>query len=216
MFLLLCKSFNLLLHEYLHTAQDLLDSWLHEKKRDDFNLEVQFKDEKWSQRSKPLDHVTRNSVSEDYYDDFVGTSDALLQSRDWTTLNSSHNSQSPNVMGKLFSVDFFKSLLIKKKCYSIIKFYGISTTCIGTCMYILFQVNNYFIISTCRIHVVRIFDTAFFLHEELIDSVLEILRDEKSSFLSINMTEDYINLPQCNSATHMFLVFNLFSYRCRI
>ena len=106
LFILLCKSSNLLLHEYLHTAQDLLDSWLHEEKRDDFNLEVQFKDEKWSQRSKPLAHVTRNSVSEDYYDGFVDTSDALLQSRDWTTLNSSHNSQSPNVMGKLFSVDF--------------------------------------------------------------------------------------------------------------
>lgn len=101
----LSKSCNLFLHEFLHTAQDLLDSWLHEKKRDDFNLEVQFKDENWAQRSKPLEHVTRNSVTEDYYDNFVDTSDPLLQSRDWTTLNSSHNSQSPNVMGKLFSVD---------------------------------------------------------------------------------------------------------------
>lgn len=101
MFILLSKPCNLFLHEFLHTAQDLLDSWLHEKKRDDFNLEVQFKDEKWAQRSKPLEHVTRNSVTEDYYDNFVDTSDPLLQSRDWTTLNS----QSPNVMGKLFSVD---------------------------------------------------------------------------------------------------------------
>ena len=98
----------------VHTAQDLLDSWLHEKKRDDFNLEVQFKDEKWAQRSKPLEHVTRNSVSEDYYDDFVGTSDPLLQSGAWKTLNSSHTSQSPNAMGKLhvFSVDLHSSVVV--------------------------------------------------------------------------------------------------------
>ena len=82
-----------------------MDSWLHEKKRDDFNLEVQFKDEKWAQRSKSLEHVTRNSVSEDHYDDFEGTSDPLLQSGAWKTLNSSLTSQSPNAMGKLFSVD---------------------------------------------------------------------------------------------------------------
>lgn len=107
--MLLSKPFNLLLHQYLHTAQDLLDSWLHEKKRGDFNLEVQFKDEKWAQRSKPLEHVTRNSVSEYCHDDFVGTSDLLLRSRDWTTLNSSHTSQSPNAMGKLFSVDLHYS-----------------------------------------------------------------------------------------------------------
>ena len=111
------KAFNLLLQwyndEYLHTAQDLLDSWLHEKKRDDFNLEVQFKDEKWAQRSKPLGHVTRNSVSEDYYhDDLVGTSDPLLQSGAWKTLNSSHTSQSPNAMGKLFSVELLCSSFI--------------------------------------------------------------------------------------------------------
>ena len=107
--MLFSKSFNLLLHQYLHTAQDLLDSWLHEKKRDDFNLEVQFKDEKWAQRSKPLEHVTRNSVSDDYYDDFVGTSDPLPQSGAWKTLNSSHTSQTPNAMGKLFSVDSYYS-----------------------------------------------------------------------------------------------------------
>lgn len=86
-------------------AQDLLDSWLHEKKRDDFNLEVQFKDEKWAQRSTPLEHVTRNSVSEDCYDDFVGTSNPLLQSRDWMALNSSHTSQSPNAMGVEYDDD---------------------------------------------------------------------------------------------------------------
>ena len=96
---------NLLLHDYLHIAQDLLDSWLHEKKRDDFNLEVQFNNEKWSQRSKPLERVARNSTTDDYYDDFVDTSDPLLQSHDWTTLSSSHNSKSPNAMGKLFSID---------------------------------------------------------------------------------------------------------------
>lgn len=96
-----CKSSNPLLHVSHHTAQDLLDSWLHEKKRGDFNLEVQFKDEKWAQRSKPLESVTRNSVTEDYYDDFVDTSDPLLQSCGWTTLNSSHNNQSPSAMGKL-------------------------------------------------------------------------------------------------------------------
>ena len=114
LFMLFSKSFNLLLHQYLHTAQDLLDSWLHEKKRDDFNLEVQFKDEKWAQRSKPLEHVTRNSVSEDYYDDFVGTSDPLLQSGAWKTLNSSHTSQSPNAMGKLFSVDKYSVVAVLK------------------------------------------------------------------------------------------------------
>ena len=98
----------------VYTAQDLLDSWLHEKKRDDFNLEVQFKDEKWAQRSKPLEHVTRNSVSEDYYDDFVGTSDPLLQSGAWKTLNSSHTSQSPIAMGKLhvFSVDLHSFVVV--------------------------------------------------------------------------------------------------------
>lgn len=122
MFILLSKSFNLLLHEFLHTAQDLLDTWLHEDKRDDFNLEVQFKDEKWAQRGKPSEHVTRNSFSEDCYDDFVDTSDPLLhvQSRNWTTLNSSQNSQSPNLMGKLFSVDLhYHSSSFKNHCYSM-------------------------------------------------------------------------------------------------
>jgi len=126
LFILLSKSFNLLLHKFLHIAQDLLDSWLHEKKRDDFNLEVQFKDEKWAQRSKPLEHVTRNSVTEDYYDDPLDTSDPLLhvRSRDWTTLNSSHTSQSPNLMGKLFSVDLpCYSSSFKNRCYSMKKCY---------------------------------------------------------------------------------------------
>lgn len=84
------------------TAQDLLDSWLHEKKGDDFNLEMQFKDEKWAQRSKSLEHVTRNSVSEDYFDDSVDSPDPLLQSHDWASLNSYHSNQSPNAMGKLY------------------------------------------------------------------------------------------------------------------
>ena len=83
------------------TAQDLLDSWLHEKKRDDFSLEMQFKDEKWAQTSKPLEKVTRNSVSEDVYGDFVDSPDLLLQSHDWSSLNSYQNSQPPNAMGKL-------------------------------------------------------------------------------------------------------------------
>ena len=86
-----------------------MDSWLHEKKRDDFDLEVQFKDEKWAQRSKPLSQVTRNSVTDDYYGgDFVNTSDQLLQSHDWTALNSYHNSQSPNAMGESsFNIKFY-------------------------------------------------------------------------------------------------------------
>ena len=83
----------------LITAQDLLDSWLHEKKRDDFNLEMQFKDEKWAQRSKPLEHVTRNSVTEDY-GDYVDSPDPLVQSHDWASLNSYHSSQPPNAMGE--------------------------------------------------------------------------------------------------------------------
>lgn len=91
-----------------------MDSWLHEKKRDDFDLEVQFKDEKWAQRSKPLSQVTRNSVTDDYYGgDFVDTSDQLLQSHDWTALNSYHNSQSPNAMGESsFNIKFYRLWLM--------------------------------------------------------------------------------------------------------
>ena len=88
----------------LVTAQDLLDSWLHEKKCDDFNLEMQFKDEKWAQTSKPLDKCTRNSVSEDSYGDFVDSPELLLQSHDWSSLNSYQNSQPPNAMGKLLNM----------------------------------------------------------------------------------------------------------------
>jgi len=95
-------------------AQDLLDSWLHEKKRDDFNLEVQFNDEKWSQRSKPLERVSRNSTTDDYYDDFVDTSDPLLRSHDWTTLSSSHNSKSPNAMGTEYDDDLNDEISVQQ------------------------------------------------------------------------------------------------------
>ena len=76
-------------------AQDLLDSWLHDKKDDDFNLQVQFKEEKWAQRSKPIHAVTRNSVAEGYYGD-----DVVQQSHDWTS-GSSLNNHTPslNIMG---------------------------------------------------------------------------------------------------------------------
>ena len=84
----------------LVTAQDLLDSWLHEKKRDDFNLEMQFKDEKWAQTGKPLEKVTRNSVPEDSSGNFVDSPELLLQSHDWSSLRSYRNSQPPNAMGK--------------------------------------------------------------------------------------------------------------------
>ena len=80
---------------FCFAAQDLLDSWLHEKKRDDFNLEVQFKEEKWAQRSKPLEEVAqRGSITENHY------GDDLLQSHDWTSVNSYDNSPSLNVMSK--------------------------------------------------------------------------------------------------------------------
>ena len=82
-----------------------MDSWLHEKKHhdDDFNLEMQFKDEKWAQGSKPLEQVTRNSVADDYFSDYVDMPDQLLkQSRDWAIVNSYHNNQAPNAMGKIY------------------------------------------------------------------------------------------------------------------
>ena len=79
----------------LPVAQDLLDSWLHDKKHGDFNLEVQFKEEKWAQRSKPLHAVTRNSVTEGYYGD-----DVVQQSHDWTSESSLNNhAPSLNIMG---------------------------------------------------------------------------------------------------------------------
>ena len=78
----------------LFVAQDLLDSWLHEKKHDNVNLEVQFKEENWAQRSKPLEEVARGPASEDDYGDH------LLQSHDWTSVNSHDNSPSLNIMGE--------------------------------------------------------------------------------------------------------------------
>ena len=75
-----------------NAAQDLLDSWLHEKKSDDFNLEVQFKAEKWAQRSTPLEEDT-----EDRYGDH------LLQSHNWSSVNSYDNSPPLNIMGKTWS-----------------------------------------------------------------------------------------------------------------
>ena len=78
----------------MFVAQDLLDSWLHEKKHDNVNLEVQFKEEKWAQRSKPLDEVARDPVTEDDYGDH------LLQSHDWTSVNSYDNSPALNIMGE--------------------------------------------------------------------------------------------------------------------
>ena len=74
-------------------AQDLLDSWLHDKKHDDFNLEVQFKEEKWAHRSKPIHAVTRNSVTEGYYGDDVPV---VQQSHDWTS-GSSLNNHAPSL-----------------------------------------------------------------------------------------------------------------------
>ena len=104
-----CRTFYLVLYSRVGSyigafdcllcfaAQDLLDSWLHEKKHGDFNLEVQFKEEKWAQRSKPLEEVARNSVTRDRY------GDDLLQSHDWTSMNSYDNSSpSLNIMGKTF------------------------------------------------------------------------------------------------------------------
>lgn len=87
------------------SAQDLLDSWLHEKKHkdDQFNLEVQFKHEKWAQQGKPLEQVTRNSVTDDDYSDYRDMADQFLQSHDWSTLNSYHSNQVPNAMGKIYS-----------------------------------------------------------------------------------------------------------------
>lgn len=88
-------------------AQDLLDSWLHEKKHQDdqFNLEVQFKHEKWAQQGKPLEQVTRNSVTDDDYSDYRDMPDQFLQSHDWSTLNSYHSNQVPNAMGAEYDED---------------------------------------------------------------------------------------------------------------
>ena len=76
------------------TAQDLLDSWLHEKKNDDFNLHVQFNNEAWAKRGKPSDELSRASVTDGYYGNH------LSQSHDWTSPSSSNHSPSLDVMGE--------------------------------------------------------------------------------------------------------------------
>lgn len=86
--------FCLRLFFFFLTAQDLLDSWLHEKKNDDFNLDVQFNNETWAKRSKPSDELSRASVTSDYYGNH------LLQSHDWTSPISSNLSPSLNIMGE--------------------------------------------------------------------------------------------------------------------
>lgn len=45
------------------TAQDLLDSWVHEKKFDEFDLEVKFQDERWA-HSIPTRQSTRQTHSD--------------------------------------------------------------------------------------------------------------------------------------------------------
>jgi len=84
-------------------AQDLLDSWLHEKKSDDFNLEVQFKAEKWAQRSTPLEEDT-----EDRYGDH------LLQSHNWSSVNSYDNSPPLNIMGPEYDDDLNDEISVQQ------------------------------------------------------------------------------------------------------
>ena len=101
LFIIFVPCFVVVVVVVVLVAQDLLDSWLHDKKHDDFNLQVQFKEEKWAQRSKPIHAVTRNSVTEGYYGD-----DVVQQSHDWTS-GSSLNNHTPSLNIMSMSRDEF-------------------------------------------------------------------------------------------------------------
>lgn len=89
-------------------AQDLLDSWLHEKKNDDLSLEVQFKNETWAQRSKRSKELTRASSAEDYY------SDQLLQSHDWASPSSYNHSPSLDIIGPEYDDDLHDEISVQQ------------------------------------------------------------------------------------------------------
>ena len=75
---------------------------MHEKTLDDFNLEVQFNDEKWAQVSSPCRRSasTKDLFLDDSFDEIVNLSgDQFLQTQTGTG-NTFQSNLSPNIMGK--------------------------------------------------------------------------------------------------------------------